>query len=85
MIGKVKHNAAYRVFADEATAKASVYDYLYGKSFINSREDLLSALRELATMPAPVLTVFDQDRFVRSRLEIIDGLLKEFDESSRTD
>lgn len=77
-LAKAKHNKAYEAFADEAAAKASVYDYLDGKSFIRSRTELVAALRELAMLPPPNLAVFDNDRFVRNRSLIIKGLLKEF-------
>jgi hypothetical protein len=76
---KAKNTSIYEVFADEAAAKASVYDYLDGRSFLHSREALLSALRELATMPPPRGEAFDHERYVQARLSIIDGLLREFD------
>lgn len=50
---KAKSNPRYQWFADEAAAKASVYDYLDNKSFLSSREELLSALRALRAIPAP--------------------------------
>lgn len=77
-LAKAKHNKAYEAFADEAAAKASVYDYLDGKSFLKSRAELVAALRELASMPPPRLAVFDNDRFAQNRTQIINGLLKEF-------
>jgi hypothetical protein len=38
-LAKAKSNSRYQWFADEAAAKASVYDYLDGKSFLASREN----------------------------------------------
>ena len=78
-LAKAKNRSAYQNFADEAAAKASVYDYLDGRSFLQSRETLLSALRELATIPPPKLEAFDHERYAQLRLSIINGLLKEFD------
>ena len=78
-LAKAKNTSVYEVFADEAAAKASIYDYLDGRSFLHSREALLSALRELATMPPPRAEAFDHERYVQERLSIIDGLLREFD------
>jgi hypothetical protein len=46
-VAKAKHSTACEAFADEAAAKASVYDYLDGKSFLRSREELVRALHEL--------------------------------------
>jgi hypothetical protein len=77
-LANAKHNKAYEAFADEAAAKASVYDYLDGRSFLESRAELVAALRELATLPLPNLAIFDKDRFARNRALIINGLLKEF-------
>ncbi|SPF52621.1 conserved hypothetical protein [Candidatus Sulfopaludibacter sp. SbA4] len=79
-LAKAKNRSVYEFFADEAAAKASVYDYLEGRSFLHSREALLSALRELATIPPPRGEAFDHERYVQARLSIIDGLLKEFDQ-----
>jgi len=78
-LAKAKNVSAYQGFADEAAAKASVYDYLDGRSFLNSREALLSALRDLATMPPPRVEAFDHECYVQKRLSIIDGLIREFD------
>ena len=75
---KAKDNRFYRMFADEAAAKASVYDYLDGKTFLASRKELLAALRELKAMPAPNGEAFDREKFVQSRLLEIDNLLREF-------
>jgi len=78
-LAKAKNTSAYQFFADEAAAKASVYEYLDGRSFLHSREALLSALRELAALPPPRVETFDHERYVQARLSIIDGLLREFD------
>lgn len=79
-LAKAKDSGVYQSFADEAAAKASVYDYLDGRSFLSSRRELILALRELARMQSPRLEAFDRERFVRGRLSIINGLLKEFDQ-----
>lgn len=80
---KAKSNPRYQWFADEAAAKASVYDYVDNKSFLASREELLSALRELRAMPAPKGEIFDRDKFVQCRLLEIDNLLREFAAASQ--
>jgi hypothetical protein len=82
---KAKDNILYQAFADEAAARASVYDYLDGRSFLRSREELLSGLRELTAMPAPNVEAFDRERFLQSRFSAIGGLLREFDGSSQTE
>lgn len=46
-VAKAKHSTAYEVFADGAAVKVSVYDYLDGKTFLRSREELVGALHEL--------------------------------------
>jgi hypothetical protein len=81
-LAKAKNTSAYQALADEAAAKASVYDYLDGRSFLDSREALLSALRELARMQPPRLEPFDHERYVRARLLMIDGLIRKFDIST---
>jgi hypothetical protein len=78
-LGKAKTARAYQIFADEAAAKASIYDYLDGRSFLHAREALLSALRELAAMRPPNVDVFDRECFVQERQLIIDGLIREFE------
>jgi|ERR1019366_446875 hypothetical protein len=75
---KAKSRTAYQRFADEAAARTSVYDYLDGRSFLESREALLCALRELATMEPPRLEIFDRVSFVQARRSTIDELLREF-------
>ena len=82
---KSKDNVLYQALADEAAARACVYDYLDGRSFLKSWEELLSALRELTAMPAPNVEAFDRERFLRSRLSAIGSLLREFDGSSQTE
>jgi hypothetical protein len=79
-LAKAKTNPRYRWFADEAAAMASVYDYLDGRSFLESRGELLAALKELRTLPAPKLEVFDRETFAGRRLSEIDRLLNEFAE-----
>jgi hypothetical protein len=79
-LAKAKTTRAYQTFADEAAAKASVYDYLDGRSFLSSREELLSALRELSATQAPPLEVFDRERFVQARLSTIESLIREFEQ-----
>lgn len=75
---KAKGRTAYRRFADEAAARTSVYDYLDGKSFLESRETLLCALRELAAMDPPKLEIFDRETFADARRSTIEDLLSEF-------
>jgi hypothetical protein len=78
-VARAKTTRTYQTFADEAAAKASVYDYLDGRSFLLSRETLLSALRELLAMHPPKVEVFDRESFVQARLSIIHGLIREFE------
>lgn len=80
---KTKHNPHYQWFADEASAKASVYEYLLNRSFLASRPELIAALNEFRALPAPKLETFDRERFADRRLLEIDSLLKEFGERVR--
>jgi hypothetical protein len=79
---KAKNNALYEALADEAAAKASVYDYLDGRSFLASRKELLDAIQDFANMPAPDIKVFDRARFAQLRLSEINRLLLEYGEGN---
>jgi hypothetical protein len=68
----------YQRFADEAAARVSVYDYLDGKSFLESQDALLRAIRELAATEPPNLELFDRVNFVQARHSTINELLSEF-------
>ncbi len=62
----------------EAAAELSVYMYLERRPFLNSREEFVAALDELATFPPPNLAEFDQKRFNEYRLTLIRRLRREF-------
>ncbi len=82
-LAKLEANRLYESFADEAAAKASVFDYLDGRDFLGSRESLVTALKLLLTLPPPSLKVFDLQRFAKFRSVLIHGLLNEFDLNPR--
>jgi hypothetical protein len=75
---KAKSNPRYQWLADEAAAQAPVYEQLDNKSFLASREELLSAFRDLRAIPASQREIFDRDKCVQCRLLEIDNLLTEF-------
>jgi hypothetical protein len=62
-----------------AVAELSVYLYLERRPFLNSREQFLAALDELANFQQPDLAEFDQKRFNEYRLAPIQRLRREFD------
>ncbi len=77
-LAKAVSKPAYESFADEAAAELSVYMYLERRPFLNSREEFVAALDELATFPPPNLAEFDQKRFNEFRLTLIRRLRREF-------
>jgi hypothetical protein len=77
-LAKAVSRPAYESFADEAAAELSVYHYLERRPFLNSREQFVAALDELATSQPPNLAEFDQKRFNEYRLTLIRRLRHEF-------
>ena len=78
-LSRVKERVAYRAFADEASAKLAVYEYLLNRPFLESREQLLSALRDMTAMEAPNMQAFDHAQFSNFWTATIRGLIIEFD------
>ena len=78
MLSESSRQPAFESFADEAAAELSVYLYLERRPFLNSREQFVASLGELATFQPPDLAEFDQKRFNEYRLALIRRLRCEF-------
>ena len=78
-ISRIKERPAYRAFADEASAKLAVYEYLLNRPFLESRELFVSALHNMTAMEIPNFQAFDHDLFLNFWAATIRGLISEFD------
>ena len=76
---KVKLNPSYKMIYDEHLAKFYVYNYLHGKLFLSSREQLVEELQRMLSyevIPSP--ECYDLDRFERYRQACINGEISKF-------
>ncbi|WP_439504216.1 hypothetical protein [Methylophaga sp.] len=61
--GKIKRTFSYEAVFDEHMAKFYVYNYLHGRTFLESRESLLEELNEMLSQKVAAADCFDQERF----------------------
>lgn len=76
---KVKLNPSYERVYDELLAKFYVYNYLHGRLFLSSREQLVEELQRMLSyevIPSP--ECYDLDRFERYRQACINGEISKF-------
>ena len=66
---KVKLNPSYERIYDEHLAKFYVYNYLHGKLFLSSREQLVEELQRMLSyeIKPPPVWCYDLDRFEEYR------------------
>lgn len=60
---------------DLALAAFSVYDHLWGQSFLRTEETLLAELKELLADRTPAAEAYQQERFLKERTHIITELI----------
>ena len=60
---KIKATSSYEMIFDEHMAKFYVYNYLYGKTFLSSREKLLTELHSMLSYKMSPTECFDLSRF----------------------
>ena len=70
---KIKHRPSYKDIFDEHMAKFYVYNRLHGRTFLDSREELLSELRTMLTMDFSSAECFDAERFESHRKAYINA------------
>ena len=73
---KLKTNDNYKIIFDENLAKYYVYNYLHGRTFLQSREEFVNELNNLLErqFDAPP-EAFDKERFLNSRRMFLNGIL----------
>jgi hypothetical protein len=79
---KLQLTKSYEPIYDETLAKFYVFNYFHGRTFLQTRRSLLSALREfMAFNPEKPNDVFDFERFLAFRKNITQGLIRRFQET----
>jgi len=79
---KVKHTTSYQHVYDEQMARFSVFNYLHGRTFLETQDRLLQELRSLLAGVGPNLNVYDKERFETYRRRCIQQLIDEFSEGT---
>jgi len=75
--GKLKRNRSYEHVFDEHIARFYVYNYLHGRTFLQTREELLRELEAMKYGAPPVgPEVFDRERFERHYRMYLEGEIK---------
>jgi len=80
---KVKSNPSYEVIYDEYLAKFFVYNYLHGRTFLDTKQALVSELRSMLARPALDSKVYDAARFKKYYCVYVQEVLRNL-ESSET-
>lgn len=80
--GKVKSNPSYQHVYDEHMARFYVFNYLHGRTFLESRNSLLQELQSILTAQVPSPDVYDKERFETYRRRYIEQLIEEFSKGS---
>jgi len=76
---KVKSNKSYEHIYDEHLAKFYVYNYLHGRTFLVSCENLLKELKSMAINPLRAPNdAYDAQRFENYYHRYINNLIEEF-------
>jgi hypothetical protein len=79
---KIKSNPSYERVHDEHLAKFYVFNYLHGRTFLDSRESLLRELNTMLRQPVSTTEAYDADRFETYRKSYITELMKKYECSS---
>lgn len=81
--GKLKRNRSYEHVFDEHMARFYVYNYLHGRTFIQTREELLRELEAMKRGPLPTdREVFDRERFEGHYRAYVDGEIRKISEET---
>lgn len=76
---KVRTNTSYKSFFDAALAEFYVYNRLHGRTWLESRQELLRALKETLNGPTPSTNEpFDKELFAQFWRNILKSLIEEF-------
>lgn len=75
--GKIKKTTSYEAIFDEHMAKFHVYNYLHGRTFLESKESLLSELSKMFSQEVTSGECFDHDRFKSWRINYINYEIKQ--------
>ena|ERR1700741_1263034 len=73
---------SYKRVHDEALAEFYVANRLHGRTFLNTRQELVDELRLMLAMEFSVAEAFDEKTFKRVYVAEVNRLLKEFELSS---
>ena len=77
---KIKYNKSYERVHDEHLAKFSVFNYLYDRQFIETKESLVAELKRMLNDPrAPLSEALDPERFTRYWKEYVEQLLSQYE------
>ena len=81
--GKLKRNRSYEHVFDEHMARFNVYNYLHGRTFLQTREELLRELEEMKRGKLPAdPEVFDRERFERHYRTYVEGEIRRISEKT---
>lgn len=80
---KVVRQPSYQRARDETLAECWVFDRLHGRTFLDTRDDLLVELRNMRAHPPTDATVNDRKRFEAFYVRVVDRLIAEFEDSAR--
>lgn len=75
---KIKSNPSYESIYDEHIAKFHVYNYLHGKRFLSSRDQLLEELHGMLSCEVTPYEYYDLDRFEKYRQDYINSEICKF-------
>ncbi len=75
---KVKSNPSYQHVYDEHMARFYVFNYLHGRTFLETQDSLLRELRSLLNAKIPTPDIYDKERFETYRRRYIEQLIEEF-------
>ena len=78
---KARSNSTYRHLYDEYLAKFFVFNYLHGRTFLASREQLVAELGRMLDFTYPKCRAYDAAEFERFRRVYIQQLVTEYIEN----
>lgn len=76
---KVGRTKTYELIYDQTLAEFWVFNYLHGKTFLNSRIDLVAELRRLLEVQATPHDAYELKRFQECRKRTIESLIERFE------
>lgn len=78
--GKLKRTRSYEHVFDDHLAKFYVYNYLHGRTFLESQASFLAELRSIKGAPFPAPSeAFDAQWFERCRQSYLAALIERFE------